>query len=495
RGGVLVMVTLTLPVVLGFAAIVVDLGRLAAQQAELQSFADHVALAAAGELDGEDGARARARTAAGLITGDRQTFAEGTTQLATSADIGLRFLADLPASDDDPVTDAFLATNDADARFVEATVVPRTVALGLTRGFSALVGGGLADTTQVGATAVAGSTQFICDVVPLAFCPPAPGIYQSMAGRGVGLKQLGGGAMLGPGNFGLIDVEADPTGPCGSPNQGAAYWSCAAALSQGAARCVDRRQGVGMRPGQMTGPATAGINVRFDIFETTLSGRRDQAGFEPAPHVVKGRVAGGGGGGGGQGKGKGKGQGNAGNGGGGGSGAACINNMNASSTSPDTMAFPRDDCFATNSCPTAGIGDGSWDEATYIQTNHGGTPPAGYVTGTGGTRYQLYLAEIAAAAGGDILSGRAETGRPTCSSTMSPSPERRVMVAAALDCVPPPSGNQSGVPVLDYWRVFLTEPAGLTANGEIWVEFIERIGVPGSAAGGGILRDVVQLYR
>ncbi len=467
RGAVLVLVTLTLPVILGFAAIVIDLGRLAAQQTELQSFADHVALAAAGELDGEPGAIARAQLAAtAVITTDVQTFAQGTRALAADADIAFRFLSSLPANDDLPITAAFVTAADADARFVEATVGPRNVTFWLTRAASALVGGALPNDSDVAATAVAGFTEFVCDVTPLMFCAPNdPALYGSLPGRMIGLKT---GGAWGPGAFGLLDHAAATDGPCGTPNQGANFWRCATALTQGATQCVDRRAGVDIRPGNVAGPTESGLNVRFDIYSTSLNSQRNNPNFAPGPNVVKGiRPQGGG---------------------------SCIGN-NFRFTN-NTVALPRDSCFATNSCPGGRFGTGVWDEAGYIATNHNGTPPAGYVPGTGNTRYDLYLAELAAAGAGDILpSGKAETGRPQCSNQMVSNPERRVLVAAAIDCSTLPPGNASGVPTLDYWRIFITEPAGISGNGDVWVEVIDRVGPMDGGAGEGILRDVVQLYR
>jgi Flp pilus assembly protein TadG len=62
EGGTLVFVAVCLTVLLGFAALTFDLGRMAATQSDLQGFADHVALAAAGDLDGGDDAIARANS-------------------------------------------------------------------------------------------------------------------------------------------------------------------------------------------------------------------------------------------------------------------------------------------------------------------------------------------------------------------------------------------------------------------------------------------------
>ena len=63
-GTILVIVAMALGMILGMIALSFDLGRIAATQSEIQSYADHVALAAAGELDGENDALTRATNAA-----------------------------------------------------------------------------------------------------------------------------------------------------------------------------------------------------------------------------------------------------------------------------------------------------------------------------------------------------------------------------------------------------------------------------------------------
>ncbi|MCB2123724.1 MAG: hypothetical protein KDE06_10740, partial [Rhodobacteraceae bacterium] len=98
-GAILVIVAVSLGMILGMIALSYDLGRMAATQSELQSYADHVALAAAGELDGVvaqaasgtnpavPGARERAQAAAANFFTDSQTFANDVTgQALDSAD-------------------------------------------------------------------------------------------------------------------------------------------------------------------------------------------------------------------------------------------------------------------------------------------------------------------------------------------------------------------------------------------------------------------------
>ena len=104
-------------------------------------------------------------------------------------------------------------------------------------------------------------------------------------------------------------------------------------------------------------------------------------------------------------------------------------------------------------------------------------------------------AEIVAAGGGEILSGSSQTGRPECSGQMDPDPERRVLVAAAVDCSSLPLGNPVNMPVEDCRRLLPTEPSGFPWSGDVRVEVSERIEAFWADAAQGILRDVAQLCR
>ena len=83
-GTAAILWAISLVVVLGLVALAFDIGRLGATQSELQSFADNVALAAAGELDGKADAITRATAAAANLVSDSQTFANGDQALAGS---------------------------------------------------------------------------------------------------------------------------------------------------------------------------------------------------------------------------------------------------------------------------------------------------------------------------------------------------------------------------------------------------------------------------
>src|SRR5688572_31988869 len=76
-GAVLIYTSIALTVFMGFAALVVDGGRLFTLDTELQSAADALALAGAAELDGSSGAIGRSQDAMDDLVENGQTFGTG----------------------------------------------------------------------------------------------------------------------------------------------------------------------------------------------------------------------------------------------------------------------------------------------------------------------------------------------------------------------------------------------------------------------------------
>lgn len=458
-GAILAMSVVLLIFVLGTGGLILDFARVWNAQSELQAFADHAALTAAGELDGNAGAIARANAALDQLVEDRQHYANEPVRL-DSTSLTARFLRDLPADDRDNNLAPFLTTNDAQARFVHVQLDPYTVST-VFADILLTVSGNAGVDIGVGATAVAGFTQYLCDITPLMFCTTGPD-YEPIPGRQINMVS---GNFWGPGTFGFLDLNFDPNGPCGNPNTGADYYRCAVGVTQSITQCFERR-GVDIRPGRMVGAASAGFNTRFDQYRTSLQSERNNPLFAPAPNVIKGEVPRG--------------------------GNACNNNTDPS---PDTIALPRDTCFDNGSCGGNGrFGNGTWDQLGYEAQNHDGAPPAGVAMNA--TRHEMYLAELASAMGGNILSGKAETGVPACNTTGPAGPERRLLVAAGVDCATHNvGGNPSGVPVQTFVEIFMTEPSGTTGqDSSIWVEEVRRVDVAGES-GIGVIRDVIQLYR
>ncbi|WP_377192754.1 pilus assembly protein TadG-related protein [Ruegeria meonggei] len=483
---------------LGFFAITLDVGRLNATHAELQSFADNVALAAAGELDGQPDAITRATNAAANLISDSQTFATGPAALSGTSDYTLTFHSALPVSDVAPLG-ADTTTDPRTAKFAQVALTPKALSMNLASALDKLLGGNGISTASVSAEAVAGYSQAACDISPLMFCLPPNWESTLTVGDQILLRSGGNNTAWGPGNFGFIDLDSfeDTSGVCA--DEGGNKLACLIAAQNQITQCV-LTNGLTTEPGQKVGITNAAFNVRFDIYRSVLNGEKNNVDFAPAPNVIKGIQKKGGG--------------------------SCI--QGNEEITPDTTALGRDTCMAAGTCGGSNrFGDGVWDRAGYLNQNH--DLADGVADGTGGdshlpalsgsdsvfagTRYGMYLREIAygnsnphsAPNANAILNPLlAETGRPMCSSKMSDDPARRVVTAAGIDCAQNPvSGSTTGVPVTKFVAVFLTEPVGddggsppsFDIHGEV-VGFPDVTGTGNGGNGfGGIFRDLVQLYR
>jgi len=478
-GAVLVMVGIFLAVAFGFLALAVDFGRVASTQSELQSFADQVALAAAGELDGRADAITRAQSAADRLISDWASYAAGDRRLAGAADYALTFLTTLPGDDRSAATAT--TNNGRDARFVQVRVNQATVPTPFGAVAAALRGeAGRQDASTVAAVAVAGTASYACDVTPLMFCVPN-GTWRAADNIGdqIQLRSGGQGAAWGPGNFGFLDptsLSTDANGPCAGLT-GAGLYRCLVGAERAVTTCIRTDQGVNTLTGQRNGLAEA-FNTRFDLFVGSMQSYRTDAAYRPAPNTVQGTLA------------------RRANGNGNGNRPACRgNNVDVS----DAIALPRDTCITAGTCGR--FGNGSWNRATYVNTNHNRTYPTG--TSASSTRYAMYLAEIAGARSRNApnnvpLPGKQETGAPACHAQgASADTARRNLIAAAIDCTANNiQGNTTGVVPLEYVELFLTEPVGTSGNDtDIFVEVVGGAGGFGSGAAVGAYRDIVQLYR
>ena len=544
RGSILPMIGVLLGLFCGLMALTFDTGRLGVTHSELQAYADHVALAAAGELDSKPDAIARATAAAAAMVTDRTTYGDGGADFS-AADYTLTFYASLPASDRDAATDT--TTDPLRARYVHVALDAFDAGFSFGRAFTALTGqADLATTTRAGA--VAGMTQYACDITPLMFCiPSADPVTGALwraddhVGQMIHLRATGNEAW-GPGNFGFLDpddVLVDDEGPCAGLNGGQKI-RCVVGAVGSVSQCF-AQNGVDTEPGQKVGIEDHAFNVRFDLWMGSMGSKKTDPHYAPAPGVVKGMKPHSGGGdtangntgnggrnntgnGGGNGNGGGGGN-NNGNGGGGGNnngngngggGAQCIGgNADVS----NVAGLPRDTCLEADSCDIDAdgsadpYGDGVWDVAGYLAQNHGAVDPrdsygvdpddlteSQFV----GTRWEMYLAEIrmdaaqraalaqnasAAPTGSPLIDGLLEERvGPQCSATPPAGPERRVVYVAAVNCDTASGGTEirgrtNDVPVYEYVKMFLTEP--VTADGSTPKKLSIYAEVLGSAGGSG----------
>lgn len=455
RGAVAIWAALLAPVLIGGAALAVDVGRLYNLDADLQSAADAMARAGAVELDGSNDAIVRATAAVDNLVHNDQRFADRSGAVGVER---LVFLSALPADDSQAVAAEDETTDPAQARYIQVAVRPERV----TTIFPAQALSALAR-INLRAESTGGRTARVCNAAPLFICDPFEDSETTLAeavndravrGRLVQLRGKGGGAKYGPGNFGFLQ-------PPGGGGASALREMFAQAHP---AACFDQR-GVELRPGQISS-VSQGLNVRFDLYEGSFSKNKNDPEYAPAANVTKGYT-----------------------------GGACSASPNA-----QAMGLPRDACFASGNCPNMGgrMGDGNWDFVRYMQVNHGAPPSVTIADVTYSlnysaktvspspkpTRYEVYRWEIDSGhipgQAGYGASQTPEIGTPRCftGGAASDQPDRRLLTVAVLQCrkldaAYGMNGNSTPpLPASGFVKVFLTEPMGSGSDDIIWGEIV-----------------------
>jgi hypothetical protein len=409
----------------------------------------------------------------------------------TAGDISRRFLDDLPASDDQPITATYETTDPTQARFVEVTINPTQV----TAIFPASFLGG-ANSQNFQATAVAGFNSAVCNYTPVFICNPyedpsqAGGLtlQQAVASsaarrRLIELRSVGQGSAYFPGDFGFLDAE-------GSNGARGLAERIASSTPQG---CYSSR-GVDTKTGQSSGPVKNAFNIRFGMKEPGASFNGAQYG--PAQNVRKGGVA---------------------------TSANCPSSSQLDWRDPadpnldEIMGLEPDSCFAstTPACQYMGgrMGDGDWDFDSYWSINHSGTAaPNGWSNLNRPTRYDVYRYEIDNNLIGDV-SPDGESGVPpaNCGAPVT-TVDRRLIYGALLNCQALEAagynlgGHEVGLPVEAFASFFFTEPVRKVPPGQedettypyaasVFVELVDVTGFAGRGTLNGFERDEVQLYR
>ena len=482
HGGILVFWALFLAVAFGFAALIFDLGRVANTQTELQSFADQVALAAAGELDGRPDAILRATTAGNALISRDQTFGDGARKLSGAGAFTPTFMG----GPDGPVTNS-----DAAARFVRVQVNQTTVATPFAAVNAALIGRrGENVSSDVGAVAVAGRSTFACDITPLFFCLPDPN-WRASANVGNQIRMVAGSSSggWGPGNFGFLDptvLDVDLNGPCignnGQPLTGANLYRCLVGAERGISQCIETTQSLETRPGQAVG-LTRAFNTRFDIYQGSMNRVSNDPNYRPAPNVLRHEGP---------------------------------DEPSSYSNDPplNVLEMLEDSCIRND--PTCRFGDGDWARDMYLETFHNGLWPIAHdprpsnqiSLRANATRHDVYLAEVASArARGDAAMptapGMNHFGRPgnhsfaqNAADRETLNPARRNVIAAAVDCSGESMNGRTDVHPLEYVRLFLThEVQEVSGAARIRAEVLGSAGGQGSGAGEATYHEVIQLVR
>jgi len=478
-GNVIIYVTIFIFVFFGFVGLAIDFGRVYTTNSEAQSAADAAALAAASQLDGRSVSITRATNAAMTtpLVSNKQTYADGSVDDGTVVITGIRFLTGLPASDDDPITAGYETTDPLEARFAEVT----TEALTHNNVFMVAIEG-VDSTATLTATAVAGFNQVICNITPMMMCNPeekdgnvgAAFDLDEYIGKQVLAKNHKGGGFWAPGNWGLLDSAAFPSGA-----KGVAQMLASATAPEA---CYDTD--VDTETGAKISVNDA-FNVRFDMYMGFFKNDQNNSTYRPAKNVTKGKT--------------------------------WTSKLNDDGTTdlcndivheaPGTMGMPRDQdwsddlaIYGTSTNPSR-FGNGQWDCTTYWAANHPTAPPPGCggpLTNTL-TRFEVYEYEIANEIPNPVSGPTAEEGNPMCytgATAPGTGPERRTMSVAVVNCVEQDvHGKSVGVATIGYIDVFITEPATEPSDSEGSDIFFEIVGAAGTGAAGGGLHDIVQLYR
>lgn len=491
RGIAMILVAIMLPVLIGFAVLALDMSRANGLHNDLQKGVDALALAGAAELDGNSDAWTRAERALGNLVSNNTIFADagvvtlpgtGSTTVnptysacRSSGQISWCFLASIPASDSSPITSANYAASAAATKFIQVTAQPES--------FTAMfpvsyLSGSSANSFNVGAEAVAGFTNALCQFTPMFICNPYTSLgalQTAVSGTSkpmVWLKEQQGGnnAQYGPGNYGFLASPEGDKNP-GTLTEMFAVTNPPACYGQ---------NGVKTRPGNIP-PVNDGINTRFDIFSNGGPYKTDPTVNPPAPNVRKGMVVSGG-------------------------KNNCSYSAPSNGQAKNYKALPRDNCFYSGGCTQAGVlGDGSWNfyrsstdpllatDPGYWNVNHPGVSTSGVLTACGSSpsRYCVYKYEIA----NPTLASGPEATAPQCNTTTQGA-DRRLLYVAIIDCV---ANNVQGggqtLPVQAFASMFVTEPAGGAPNADIYAEFEDISTMVGQGTLKKLQRNEAQLYR
>jgi Putative Flp pilus-assembly TadE/G-like len=483
NGIILPYVTLMLVAIVGVSVLALDGSRYMSLQTQLQNGADALALAGAAELDRTPTAIERATHAINRLITNSSLFGSGSDRNVRVARIN--FLRSLPPRDSDPILPGNRTSDPTQAAFVEVTVEP----IGLRTILPASFFGG-SNVLTVGAQAVAGFDQVVCDFTPMFICNPFEtggmtyrqatealvSASNSLAAQRKLIRFAGTQEKIGAfgrGDFGYLTPTTGslPVHSCG-PMRGAGIGQATAASRP--PTCL-RLSGVDLQTGDDQ-VAMDGLNTRFDIYAN---------GFESckANYVADANVR---------------------------KGYFVLGNADWCNAQPsgakwpiadaNAAAFPLDQNMILTSedddqsevlAQSIAIGNGIWDCANYWRVAHfrgpgRDLPPRGCTSTATISRYSVYQYEM------NYISDRspgAEIGAPLCNPLGIKN--RRILNSAIINCGSSPvpmTRNARDVPVAGFGKFFLTLPAA--AGASPYAEFLGLIKPTDR-----VNHDMVQLYR
>lgn len=483
-GATLVYATVIMGVAIGLTGLSLDMSAYYLTRQQAQSAADAAALAAAYQLPNQALAIQAAQTAPVAV--NEQQFSKNPGDI-TIAEVN--FYKTIPADDDDPLTGKVTDPADTSVRYVQVItqqVVQRPFVL-------AALGLG-EDAFTAEAVATKGVAK--CSSTALWMCMPDQSWTGSLdpktwIGRQILVKYGPGSTSWAAGNYGLL---ADPNG-----NSGANALAELIGGPNSLDICVVDQVEIDNFE-TATGVKNSlrnAFNVRFDIYEGNMSGKKNAAGFAPAENVTKGYF-----------------------------GTSGNPPCNSYDFTDRVTTLPRD----SNIDPDAGqpqFGNGDWDCAAYWAAAHPGigAPPGCTdsfpmdADGSPLTRYEMYYREITDAAyggipdtfsngmGGDDGDTRAEDDNDnTCYGGSIPATptdvnqrelDRRILTVGAVDCAAadPPITGKSNVEVEFFVSMFMTEAVTTPSEANVYLEVVgsSKVGSEGLAPVN--LNEWVELVR
>lgn len=474
QGAVLVMVAILIVVLIGVAALALDISRLLVLRSEMHNAVDAVALAAAAELNGGEQAQARAKHAAKTLLqhdakfsrlrellDDSLTVCEG-GEVKTNCEIYFEFFCAIENNITAPNipteckngliggtekdANKILAQGDDDTHYVRVTLNPEVTQGGDEERYSIdlyflpvlrAIGIDVPSEASTSATALAGRSFVICKYPPLMICNPYEGVMENGQPKkltvGQQIKLYMGASSPGywaPGDFGLLEP---PTGKGGAVD-------VSEYIAGEGLECTEPY--ITTKTGVQVNMIKWGLNTRFGIYEYKY--KPDD--YPPAMNVLD---------------------------------------------------FPRDpDLDAVGT--TNRIGKGDWSRPAYWNAYHSGSMPTGM-----STRYDFYKWELEnntyplrndAATTTDQCEPIAEhkpeidqcnnykilKGQPDQNGYLS-ALNRRVITVPVINCASlGVSGKEKDMWVAqeEYWKkFFITEHVYSPSDGvEIFAEYIGNAG-------------------
>ena len=310
RGVILVMAALILVVLMGVAALALDLGRLFILHTEMQNSVDAAVLSAVVELDGEAGARGRAKLAANQeMLNHRAHFSKQGAllkdledELISTSDvpgvftfyswIGSNVDGSVPPCGTNTIDDGKCgATGDDDASYVQIELDPDLLSTNDDRyeidlyflPVLSVFGVDTATEASTRVVALAGSHTEVCNYPPMFICDPteAVGVDPLVPGQLVTLHEQGPGAPWASGTFGWLIPTKSTTDDDLLDDSLVSNKLLAHRLgSKYGQQCSST---IEVKGGQIAGWPRWGLNTRFGLYERS---EHENDTFPSAPNVV-----------------------------------------------------------------------------------------------------------------------------------------------------------------------------------------------------------------